>query len=49
VGQARAELAYGSWLRHQQRDADSVEVLGSALAAFAPIGASVRAGRPAQK
>jgi len=42
-----AELAYGSWLRRQRRDADSVGVL--ALAAFDRIGASVRAGRAAQK
>jgi len=40
----RAELAYGSWFRRQRRDADSVGVLGLALAAFDRIGALVRAG-----
>ena len=42
---ARAELAYGSWLRRQRRDAESVGVLGSALAAFDHIGATVWADR----
>ena len=42
---ARAELAYGSWLRRQRRDAESVGVLGSALAAFGRIGATARADR----
>ena len=42
---ARAELAYGSWLRRQRRDAESVGVLGSALAAFDHIGATVWAYR----
>ena len=45
----RAELACGSWLRRQWRDADSVGVLGLALAAFDPIGAPVRPDRAAQK
>jgi AAA ATPase domain len=43
--QARAELAYGSWLRRQRRDAESVGVLSSALAAFDRIGAPVWADR----
>ena len=43
--QARAELAYGSWLRRQRRDAESVAVLSSALAAFDRIGAPVWADR----
>jgi hypothetical protein len=42
---ARAELAYGTWLRRQRRDAESVGVLGSALAAFDRIGATVWADR----
>jgi hypothetical protein len=42
---ARAELAYGSWLRRQRRDAESVGVLSSALAAFDRIGAPVWADR----
>ena len=42
---ARAELAYGSWLRRQRRDAESVGVLGSALAAFDRIGATAWADR----
>jgi tetratricopeptide (TPR) repeat protein len=42
---ARAELAYGTWLRRQRRDAESVGVLGSALAAFDRIGATVWAVR----
>ena len=42
---ARAELAYGSWLRRQRRDAESVGVLGSALAAFDHIGATAWADR----
>ena len=42
---ARAELAYGSWLRHQRRDAESVGPLGSALAAFDRIRAPVWADR----
>jgi len=42
---ARAELAYGSWLRRQRRDAASVGPLGSALAAFDRIGATVWADR----
>jgi tetratricopeptide (TPR) repeat protein len=42
---ARAELAYGSWLRRQRRDAESVGPLGSALAGFDRIGASVWADR----
>jgi hypothetical protein len=42
---ARAELAYGRWLRRQRRDAESVGVLGSALAAFDRIGATVWADR----
>jgi hypothetical protein len=44
VGQAHAELAYGSWFRRQRRAADSGGVLGPALAAFDRIGASVRVG-----
>jgi hypothetical protein len=39
------ELAYGSWLRRQRRDAASVGVLESALGAFDRIGASVWADR----
>jgi tetratricopeptide (TPR) repeat protein len=42
---ARAELAYGSWLRRQRRDAEAVGPLGSALAAFDRIGALVWADR----
>jgi hypothetical protein len=42
---ARAELAYGSWLRRRRRDAESVGILGSALAAFDRIGAPVWADR----
>ncbi len=42
---ARAELAYGSWLRRQRRDAASVGPLGSALAAFDRIGAPAWADR----
>ena len=42
---ARAELAYGTWLRRRRRDAESVGVLGSALAAFDRIGATVWADR----
>ena len=42
---ARAELAYGSWLCHQRRDAESVGPLGSALAAFDRIRAPVWADR----
>jgi hypothetical protein len=42
---ARAELAYGSWLRRQRRDAESAGILGSALAAFDRIGARVWADR----
>jgi hypothetical protein len=42
---ARAELAYGTWLRRQRRDAESVGVLGSALSAFDRIGATVWADR----
>jgi hypothetical protein len=42
---ARAELAYGSWLRRQRRDAESVGLLGSALAAFDRIGATAWADR----
>ena len=38
---ARAELAYGSWLRRQRRDSESVGSLGSALAVFDRIGAPV--------
>ena len=42
---ARAELAYGSWLRRQRRDAESLEPLGSALAGFNRVGASAWADR----
>ena len=42
---ARAELAYGRWLRRQRRDAASVGPLGIALAAFDRIGATVWADR----
>jgi hypothetical protein len=42
---ARAELAYGTWLRRQRRDAESVGPLGSALAAFNRIRAPVWADR----
>ena len=42
---ARAELAYGRWLRRQRRDAVSVGPLGAALAAFDRIGATVWADR----
>jgi tetratricopeptide (TPR) repeat protein len=42
---ARAELAYGGWLRRQRRDAESVGPLSSALAAFDRIGAPVWADR----
>ena len=42
---ARAELAYGTWLHRQRRDAESVGVLDSALAAFDRIGATVWADR----
>jgi hypothetical protein len=42
---ARAELAYGRWLRRQRRDAESVGALSSALAAFDHIGAPVWADR----
>jgi hypothetical protein len=42
---ARAELAYGSWLRRQRRGAESLGPLGSALVAFDHIGAPVWANR----
>ena len=42
---ARAELAYGSWLRRQRRDAESLDSLGSALAGFNRVGASAWADR----
>ena len=42
---ARAELAYGSWLWRQRRDATSLEVPESALDAFDRIGAPVWADR----
>ena len=42
---ARAELAYGSWLRRQRRDAESLEPLGSALAGFNRVGAPSWADR----
>jgi hypothetical protein len=42
---ARADLAYGSWLRGQRRDGASLAVLESALGAFDRIGASVWADR----
>jgi hypothetical protein len=42
---ARAELAYGSWLRRQRRDTESVGPLSSALAAFDRIGAPAWADR----
>jgi hypothetical protein len=42
---ARAELAYGSWLRRQRRHTESVGALGPALAAFERIGAPVWADR----
>jgi hypothetical protein len=42
---ARAELAFGSWLRRQGLDADSLEPLGAALATFDRIGAPVWADR----
>jgi tetratricopeptide (TPR) repeat protein len=42
---ARAELAYGTWLRRRRRDAESVGVLTSALDAFDRIGATVWADR----
>ncbi len=42
---ARAELAYGRWLRRRRRAAEAVVVLSSALAAFDRIGAPVWADR----
>ena len=42
---ARADLAYGRWLRRQRRDAESLGALSSALAAFDRIGAPVWADR----
>jgi tetratricopeptide (TPR) repeat protein len=42
---ARAELAYGRWLRRQRRDAEAAAPLASALAAFDRIGAGAWADR----
>jgi tetratricopeptide (TPR) repeat protein len=42
---ARADLAYGRWLRRQHRDAEAAGALSSALAAFDRIGAPVWADR----
>jgi hypothetical protein len=42
---ARAELAFGSWLWSQGRDAEALEPLGAALATFDRMGALAWAGR----